>query len=81
MKKNGVFIMLTWAVIFLIIAIVAGLFGFGGVASLATQIAKILFIIFLVLFIISLVYHYFPRETNSTSLNVKEPFPTDDGGS
>ncbi len=50
--------MLTWAVIFLLIAIVGALFGFREVSSVATQIAKVLFFIFLVLFIISLVMHY-----------------------
>jgi uncharacterized membrane protein YtjA (UPF0391 family) len=50
--------MLTWAVIFLVIAIVASMFGFREVSGVATQIAKVLFFIFLVLFIISLVMHY-----------------------
>jgi uncharacterized membrane protein YtjA (UPF0391 family) len=50
--------MLTWAVIFLVVAIVASLFGFREVSGVATQIAKVLFFIFLVLFIISLVMHY-----------------------
>lgn len=46
--------LITWAIIFLIIALVAGFFGFTRVAGTSTQIAKILFFIFLVLFIISL---------------------------
>ena len=50
--------MLTWAVIFLVIAILASFFGFREVSGLATQIAKILFFIFLVLFIVSLIMHY-----------------------
>jgi uncharacterized membrane protein YtjA (UPF0391 family) len=50
--------MLTWAVIFLIIAIIAAFCGFREVSSIATQIAKVLFFIFLVLFVISLVMHY-----------------------
>ncbi len=50
--------MLTWAVIFLVVAIVAALFGFREVAGVATQIAKILFFIFLILFVISLIMHY-----------------------
>ena len=50
--------MLTWAVIFLLIAIVAALFGFREVSSIATQIAKVLFFIFVILFIISLIMHY-----------------------
>lgn len=47
--------MLSWSIIFFIIALVAALFGFGGIASAATGIAKILFFIFIVLFIISFV--------------------------
>lgn len=50
--------MLTWAVIFLIIALIAGIFGFRGVEGLAMQIAKTLFFIFIILFIISLVLGY-----------------------
>ena len=48
--------MLTWAVIFLIIALLAGVFGFRNVQGVAIQIAKVLFFLFLVLFVISLVY-------------------------
>jgi uncharacterized membrane protein YtjA (UPF0391 family) len=50
--------MLTWAVIFLLIAIVAAMFGFREVSSAATQIAKILFFIFVILFLLSLIMHY-----------------------
>ena len=49
--------MLTWVVIFLIIAIVAAIFGFGGIVEAAVDIAKFIFFIFIVLFIISLVMH------------------------
>lgn len=45
--------MLTWAIIFLIIAIVAAVLGFGGIAGTATTIAQVLFVVFLVLFIVS----------------------------
>ena len=48
--------MLTWAVVFLLIAIVAAVFGFRNVEGVAIQIAKILFFIFLVLFIVSLIF-------------------------
>ena len=51
--------MLTWAIIFLIIAIVAALLGFRDVAGLATQIAKLLFFVFIILFLISLIYALF----------------------
>jgi uncharacterized membrane protein YtjA (UPF0391 family) len=47
--------MLSWALVFLIIAIVAAVFGFTSVYVAAAGIAKILFFVFLVLFIISLV--------------------------
>lgn len=45
--------MLSWAVVFFIIALIAAIFGFGGIAA-ATGIAKILFFVFLVLFALSL---------------------------
>ena len=48
--------MLTWAVIFFVIAIVAGVFGFGGISAAATDMARILFFIFLVLFFVTLIF-------------------------
>lgn len=48
--------MLTWAIIFLVVAVIAAVFGFGGVASTATGIAKMLFFAFLVLFVLSLLF-------------------------
>lgn len=47
--------MLTWALIFFVVAIVAAVFGFGNIAAGATSIAKVLFFLFLVLFVISLI--------------------------
>lgn len=47
--------MLSWALVFFIVAIVAALFGFGVIASGAAAIAKVLFFVFLVLFIVSLI--------------------------
>ncbi len=47
--------MLSWAVVFLIVAIIAAIFGFTGIAGTAVGIAKILFAVFLVLFLISLI--------------------------
>ena len=47
--------MLSYAVLFLIIALIAGLFGFGLVGGMAYGAAKIFFFLFLVLFIVSLV--------------------------
>jgi len=49
--------MLTWAIIFLIVAIIAAIFGFGGIAEGAVTIAKVLFFIFIVLFLITLISH------------------------
>jgi uncharacterized membrane protein YtjA (UPF0391 family) len=41
--------MLTWAIIFAVIAIIAGGLGFSGVAAGAATIAKVLFGIFLII--------------------------------
>ena len=46
--------MLSWSVVFLVVAIVSGIFGFGGIAAGATSIAKLLFFLFVVLFVVSL---------------------------
>ncbi len=46
--------MLSWSIIFLIIALVAALLGFTTIAGAAIGIAKILFVVFLVLFVLSL---------------------------
>ncbi len=46
--------MLSWSIIFLIVALVAALLGFTTIAGAAIGIAKILFVVFLVLFVISL---------------------------
>lgn len=47
--RNEDISVLTWALIFLIVAIIAGILGFGGIASTATGIAKVLFFVFLIL--------------------------------
>ena len=49
--------MLSWVIIFLVIALIAGVLGFTKIAGTATEIAKVLFVIFLILFIVSLVIH------------------------
>lgn len=49
------YVMLSWAITFLVIALIAAVLGFGGIAGAATGIAKILFFAFLVLFLVSLV--------------------------
>jgi len=46
--------MLSWALLFFILAIVAGLFGFIGIAGASFVIAKVLFFVFLLLFLFSL---------------------------
>jgi len=46
--------MLSWSILFLIIAVVAAVLGFGVIAGTAATLAKILFFVFLVLFVISL---------------------------
>ena len=46
--------MLSYAVIFLIIAILAGVLGFGVIAGTAAMVAKVCFVVFLILFIFSL---------------------------
>lgn len=46
--------MLSWALLFLIVALIAGLFGFGLVGGMAYGAAKICFFVFLILFVVSL---------------------------
>lgn len=53
--STGRVAMLSYAVIFLIVAIIAGVLGFGGIAGAAATIAKVLFVIFLILFVVSLI--------------------------
>jgi uncharacterized membrane protein YtjA (UPF0391 family) len=47
--------MLSWALMFFIVALLAAVFGFTGIALAAAGVAKILFYLFLVLFLISLI--------------------------
>ncbi|MCL4877978.1 MAG: DUF1328 domain-containing protein [Anaerolineae bacterium] len=47
--------MLSWALIFLVIAIFAGVLGFGVIAGTAASIAKLLFVLFLILFVVALI--------------------------
>lgn len=46
--------MLTYAIIFLLIALVAGALGFGVIAGTAVSVAKVLFFIFIALFFFTL---------------------------
>jgi uncharacterized membrane protein YtjA (UPF0391 family) len=55
--------MLSYAILFLIVAIIAAFFGFGGIAGTAAWIAQVLFVIFLILFIVSLVFGRRPPMT------------------
>jgi uncharacterized membrane protein YtjA (UPF0391 family) len=47
--------MLSWAVIFFVIALVAAFFGFGGIAASAAGIAKILFGVFLAMAVVAFI--------------------------
>ena len=49
--------MLSWAILFFILALVAAYFGFGGIAGSAALIAKILLVLFVVGFIVSIIMH------------------------
>ena len=53
--KKEVF-MLSWTLIFLIVALIAGALGFTGVAGAAVGIARVLFTIFIILFLATLVF-------------------------
>jgi len=47
--------MLSYTILFVVIALIAGVLGFGVVAGTAATIAKVCFFLFLVLFVVSLV--------------------------
>jgi uncharacterized membrane protein YtjA (UPF0391 family) len=44
---------ISWASMFLVIAIIAGIFGFAGIAGTSAWIAQVLFVLCLVLFLVS----------------------------
>jgi uncharacterized membrane protein YtjA (UPF0391 family) len=46
--------MLTYAAVFLVIALIAALFGFGGIVTSAAFIAKLVFVVFLAAFFVAL---------------------------
>jgi uncharacterized membrane protein YtjA (UPF0391 family) len=46
---------LTWAIIFFIVALLLGVLGFASLAGTAALIAKVLFFIFVVLFLVTLI--------------------------
>jgi uncharacterized membrane protein YtjA (UPF0391 family) len=47
--------MLSWALMFLVIALIAALFGFTTVAGTSMAAAQVVFFVFLVLFVVSLI--------------------------
>jgi uncharacterized membrane protein YtjA (UPF0391 family) len=53
--KTEVWIMLSWVVTFLVIALIAGILGFGGIAGASIEIAKAIFFIAIILFLVSAV--------------------------
>lgn len=57
LNRIGDFIMLNWALTFLVVALVAAVLGFGGIAGSAVEIAKIIFYVAIALFVISTVVH------------------------
>lgn len=50
--------MLSYAVVFLVVALIAAVLGFGGIAAGAAGIAKILFVVFLILAVVSFIFGY-----------------------
>lgn len=54
--------MLTWAIIFLVMALIAGLLGFTEIAGAAAVMAQVLFAIFLALCIILFVIAIFVKQ-------------------
>jgi uncharacterized membrane protein YtjA (UPF0391 family) len=58
--QNQKSVMLSYSLIFLVIAIIAGFFGFAGVAGTAAWIAQVLFVIFIVLFVLSFFFRRTP---------------------
>jgi uncharacterized membrane protein YtjA (UPF0391 family) len=53
--------LMTWAIIFLVVAVVAALLGFGGVAGTAMEGAKIVFWVAIVIAIISFIVSFMRR--------------------
>lgn len=49
--------MLSWTLLFLVLALVAAVLGFTSVAGAALGIAQILFFVFLVLLLVSAIMH------------------------
>jgi uncharacterized membrane protein YtjA (UPF0391 family) len=47
--------MLSWAFLFMLVALTAAVFGFTGIAVAVAGIAKVVFFLFLIFFLLSLV--------------------------
>jgi uncharacterized membrane protein YtjA (UPF0391 family) len=47
------FVMLTWTLIFLVIALIAAVMGFTNIASESAKVTKVFFAIFVILFLVS----------------------------
>jgi uncharacterized membrane protein YtjA (UPF0391 family) len=47
--------LLSWAVVFLIVALIAAFLGFGGVAGVATEGARLLFWVAIILVVLSFI--------------------------
>jgi uncharacterized membrane protein YtjA (UPF0391 family) len=56
-NRDGDRNILTWAIVFPVVALIVAVLGFGGIAATAVGIAKIPFIVFVTLFEISLIAH------------------------
>jgi uncharacterized membrane protein YtjA (UPF0391 family) len=52
-RQKEAYVMLSWAVVFLVVALLAAVFGFSGIAGTASNIAWILFVVFLIIAVIS----------------------------
>lgn len=50
--------MLSWAIVFLIIALIAGALGLWRVEAVSSEVAWVLFVIFLILFVVGLLFHW-----------------------
>jgi uncharacterized membrane protein YtjA (UPF0391 family) len=57
-RKMENWIMLGWAVTFLIVALIAAVLGFGGIAIISVELAKIIFFVAIILFLISAVFGF-----------------------
>jgi uncharacterized membrane protein YtjA (UPF0391 family) len=57
-KQARNYVMLGWALTFLIVALIAGVLGFGGIEIVSLEIAKIVFFVAIVLFLISAIFGF-----------------------